>query len=121
MNKTKYYSVLFGKYCAKWYERRIFADFQQKIFSFESDTGGRFITWQVTKGGVFSGPYFLVLGLNTEIYFVNFRIQSEYWKLRTRKNSVFGDFSRSDWFNRYKILITITSTWWLTCFVLYND
>ena len=28
--------------------------------------------------GVFSGPYFPVFGLNTEIYGVNLRIQSEY-------------------------------------------
>ena len=28
-------------------------------------------------------------------YFVNLRIQSEYGKIRTRKNSVFGHFSRS--------------------------
>ena len=30
-----------------------------------------------------------------EIYGVNFRIQSEYKKMRTRNNSVFGDFSGS--------------------------
>ena len=45
--------------------------------------------------GVFSGPYFPVFGLNTEIYGVNLCIQSEYRKIRTRKNSVFGHFSRS--------------------------
>ena len=39
-------------------------------------------------------PYFPVFGLNTEIYGVNLRIQSEYRKMRTRKNSVFGHFSR---------------------------
>ena len=33
----------------------------------------------------FSGPHFLTLGLNTEIYWVNLRIQSEYVKMRTRK------------------------------------
>ena len=38
----------------------------------------------------FSGPYFPGLGLNTEIYFVNLCIQSEYRKIRTWKNSVFG-------------------------------
>ena len=43
----------------------------------------------------FSGPYFPVFGLNTKIYGVNLRIQSEYRKIRTRKNSVFGDFSHS--------------------------
>ena len=32
----------------------------------------------------------------TEIYSVNLYIQSEYGKIRTRKKSVFGYFSRSD-------------------------
>ena len=32
----------------------------------------------------------------TEIYSINLCIQSEYKKIRTRKNSVFGHFSRSD-------------------------
>ena len=41
---------------------------------------------------VFSAPYFPVFELNTEIYSVNLRIQSEYRKIRTRKNSVFGHF-----------------------------
>ena len=51
--------------------------------------------WKVSKYGVFSGLYFPVFGLNTEIYSVNLRIQSEYRKIRTRNNSVFGHFSRS--------------------------
>ena len=38
---------------------------------------------------VFSGPYLPVFRLNTEIYSVNLPIQSEYRKIRTRKNSVF--------------------------------
>ena len=33
----------------------------------------------------FSGPYFPVFGLNTEIYPVNLRIQSKFGKIRTRK------------------------------------
>ena len=41
------------------------------------------------------GPYFSVLGLNVKIYGVNLRIQSEYRKIRTRNNSVFGHFPRS--------------------------
>ena len=49
----------------------------------------------------FSGPYFPAFGLNIEIYGVNLRIQSEYRKIRTRKNSVFGHFSRSGIFARY--------------------
>ena len=40
----------------------------------------------------FSGPSFPVFGLNTEIYSVNFLIQSKYGKIRTRKNSAFGHF-----------------------------
>ena len=51
--------------------------------------------WKVSKYGVISGPYFPVVGLNMEIYFVNLRIQSEYRKIRTRNNSVFEHFSRS--------------------------
>ena len=47
----------------------------------------------MSKYGVFSGPYFPVFGLNTQIYFVI--VQSEYKKIGTRKNSVFGYFSRS--------------------------
>ena len=44
------------------------------------------------KCGVISGPYFPVFGLNTEIYGVNLRIQSEYRKIQTRNNSVFEHF-----------------------------
>ena len=43
----------------------------------------------------FSGPYFPIFELNTGIYSSNLRIQSEYGKIRTRKNSVFGHFSQS--------------------------
>ena len=45
-----------------------------------------------SKYGVFSGPYFPVFGLNTEIYSVNLRIQSEYPKIRIRKNSYLDTF-----------------------------
>ena len=44
----------------------------------------------------FSGPYFPAFGLNAEIYPVNILIQFEYRKIQTRKNPVFGHFSRSD-------------------------
>ena len=33
----------------------------------------------------FPGPYFPAFGLNTEIFFANLRIHSEYRKIRTRK------------------------------------
>ena len=51
------------------------------------------IAWNVSKYGVISGPYFPVFGLNTEIYSVNLRIQSEYRKIRTGNNSAFGHFT----------------------------
>ena len=47
------------------------------------------------KYEVFSGPYFTAFGLNTERYGVSLHIQSEYGKMQTRKNSVFGHFSHS--------------------------
>ena len=50
----------------------------------------------MSKYGVFSGPYLTVFGLDTELNSVNRRIQSKYRKKGTRKNSVFGHFSRSD-------------------------
>ena len=42
-----------------------------------------------------SGLCFPAFGLNTEIFWVNLRSQSKYRKMRTRNNSVFGQFSRS--------------------------
>ena len=50
---------------------------------------------KVSKYGVFSGPYFPEFGLNMKRYSVSLSIQLEYGKVRTRKNSVFGHFSRS--------------------------
>ena len=49
----------------------------------------------MSKYGVFSDPYFPVFGLNTERYEVSLRIQAECGKIRTRKDSLFGHFSRS--------------------------
>ena len=50
----------------------------------------------MSEYGVFSGTYFPAFGLNMKIYYVNLRIQSEYRKIRTRKNSLLGHFSRSE-------------------------
>ena len=61
-----------------------------------------FTAWKVSKYGVFSGQYFPVFGLNAEIYGVNLRIQSEYRKIRTRKNAVCGRFLRSNCGNNIK-------------------
>ena len=51
--------------------------------------------WKVSKYGVFSGPHFTAFGLNMERYEVSRRIQFKCGKIRTRKKSVFGHFSRS--------------------------
>ena len=51
--------------------------------------------WKVSKYGVFSGPYFPVFRLNTKIYRGNLLIQTECSKIQSRRNSVFGHFSRS--------------------------
>ena len=53
-------------------------------------------TWKVSKYRIISGPYFPTFGLNTERYSVCLRIQSECGKIRTRNNSVFRQFSRSE-------------------------
>ena len=56
--------------------------------------GKRITAWKVSKHWVFSGPYFPVFGLNAAG--LNLRIQFKYRKIRTRENSVFGHFSRSE-------------------------
>ena len=60
-----------------------------------------YTAWKVSKYRAFSCPYFPTFGLNTERYGVSeryriaLRIQSEYGKIQTRKNSVFGHILRS--------------------------
>lgn len=51
--------------------------------------------WKMSKYRVFPAPHFPVYGLNTVIYAANFRIQSKYKKIWTRKNCAVGYFSRS--------------------------
>ena len=68
---------------------------------------------------VFSGPYFPVFGLNTKIYSVNLCIQSAYRKIRTRKNSVFGRFSRSEIITI--IIIFIISNHYYQCHFLMKN
>ena len=57
------------------------------------------IGWKVSNYGVFSGLYFPAFGLNTERHV---RIQSKCGKIRTRKNSVLGHFSRSEQFRKIR-------------------
>ena len=68
----------------------------------------------------FSGLYFPVFGMKTEIYGVNLRFQSEYKKTRIRKNFIFGHFSRSDGYmyqvnsektEQYNVLKIILAIW----------
>ena len=49
-----------------------------------------------SKCGIFSGPYFTAFVLYTERYSASLRIQSWCGKIRTRKISVVGHFSRSE-------------------------
>ena len=54
----------------------------------------------------FSGLYFPVFGLNTEIYSVILHIQSKNGKIWTIKNSLFGPFSHSN-SNHWDIILSI--------------
>ena len=72
---------------------------------FESRT-----VWKVSKYGVISGPHFPTFRLNTEIYFVNLYIQSDYKKIRTRNNSVFGHISRSVKFIKFILFLKRAAT-----------
>ena len=49
----------------------------------------------MSKYGIISHPYFPAFGQNTETYEVSLRIQSKCGKIRSRNNSVFGQYSRS--------------------------
>ena len=60
----------------------------------------------MSKYGVFSCSCFPVFWLNAKVYSVNIRIKSEYGKIRTKKNSVFGDFPHSAG-NNYIIEISV--------------
>ena len=63
-----------------------------------------FTVRKVSKYGVLSSPYFPVFGRNMVIYGVNVRIQSKNRKIRTRRNSVFGGFSRSEYISSRLLL-----------------
>ena len=72
--------------CKTFFLNNIFSknDEETKLYTVLSSTAPK-----VSKCGVFSGTYFPVFGLNTEIYGV-------YGKIRTRQISVSGQFSRSE-------------------------
>ena len=75
----------------------------------------------MSKCEVISDPYFPVFGLNTGIYGVNLRIQSEYRKMLIRNNSVFRHFSRSLIYTFVYISIMVMRTWRLKiCLSLFK-
>ena len=69
---------------------------KKNCFKINKTTYQTYTAGKVSKYGVFSDPYFRAFGLNTQRYEVSLRIQFECGKIRTRKNSLFGHFSRSD-------------------------
>ena len=81
---------IFSRFFLTW-NRKEYSD--KTLLYFLLDTRGK--RKEHTQCRVFSGPYFPLSELNMEIYGVNLLIQSEYRKIRTRKNFVFGQFSRS--------------------------
>ena len=54
---------------------------------------------KIVKSKSFSGPYFSTFGLDTGKS-ISLPIQSEFAKIRTRKNLTFGHFSRSEIIDR---------------------
>ena len=69
----------------------------------------------------FSGPYFPRFGQHTERYSVSLRFQFECGKILTRKNSIFGHFSRNVSTKIFKSQALITIYWsWLTCYQLVS-
>ena len=72
-----------------------FSKFYGKIWvCFSLNTAKRFHCVKIVQIWSFSRQYFPTFGRHTEIYRVNLRIQSKCGKIRTRKSSVFGPFSR---------------------------
>ena len=59
---------------------------------------------QVSKYRVFSDLCFPTFGMNTGGNSVSLCMQSKYGKIRTRKNSVFGHFSRSSSLSNFVII-----------------
>ena len=96
----------------------------------------------MSKYAVFSGPYFPAFWLDTERYphsdwirsdtriltgYGEIRIQSECGKIRTRKNSIFGHFLRSQRgdsnidFRRQYVIMTQTRQSLIPWYMLYSQ
>ena len=67
-----------------------FSQYEKKIIKLKTlwkrFDGNEATEWKMFKYGVVSGPHFPVFRLNTEIFSVNLRIQSDYRKVLTRNN-----------------------------------
>ena len=90
--KWKLYNrILLYVFITLWFAQIMLLNMDCVLFLFVGDRSFPiFITvWNVSECGVFSGPYFPAFRLNTLV-----PIQSECGNMRTRKNSVFGHFSR---------------------------
>ena len=74
--------------CKNCHARSVLFDFFVIKCSYERKFKVLHTARKVSKYGVFSGPYFPVFGLNTEIYSVNLHIQSKYGKIRTTFHAV---------------------------------
>ena len=74
----------------------------------------------MSKYRVFSGRYFLSGSSPNAGYSLYFRIQFESGKIRTRKNSVFGLFSRSDIVNLHLVNLHFSFAFF-HFFLLYRE
>ena len=68
--------------------------------------------WKESKYGVFSGPYFSIFRLNTEIYGVNLHIQFKHGKILTRKNPILETFCIVEIFDSFLIHERISLNPW---------
>ena len=68
--------------------------------------------WKESKYRVFSGPYFSIFRLNTEIYGVNLPIQFKHGKILTRKNPILETFCIVEIFDSFLIHERISLNPW---------
>ena len=106
INVLSSFQFLKISYCNSFVKRTFTLQLHFSIFLI-NQADVRTTAGKLSKYGVCSGRYFPVLGLNTKVYVVNLRIQPKYQKIRTRKNSVLGHFSRSESVGYRQRLLTL--------------
>ena len=77
--------------------------------------------WKKSKYGIFSGPHFSVCGVNSEIYFVSLRIQSEYGKIWIRKNCIWTLFTQCSPVNILMESIFVEKMWIINQFYFVSN